>query len=617
MAGAPGAGEGGAPRAAAAPAASTPPPSGGGASPRVPLRERSREDLLRLVGEEARRVKVLQGRLAEAERAREGAEAGRSELEEALAEAARAEDARAAELRGARDESDRQVGALRAELGEARELEGELTAARAQLEGARAQLGEARAQLKESQAQLEEGERREEALRAEAIGGRGAGEEAPSPQRAIEELDELVGELRGEAERLRAELEEARGRSVEELAAARAELEGARAEAGVQGGRLRAELEEVQGEERAARSEAQRLRESEEALSSELCRRLEASAEQERRLRELSAEKDALEAALEAGAERAEAAEAQLDASLEELDRVLAEGTPGEQLLQQLQRTVEETRGETAALRQRRGWDSPLSSPRPSAAGNPGFRRSVSLGPVLEVPSPGAPGPGMQPAEPPGTRQAAELEGLRAEKSAQAAEIEELKAQIEGLLGAGDVRDVVREMQAVGASPAEAPAEAIQAAGGEPPPPPKVSGDIPPEYLKNVVVKLLETGRWAELLPAVASMLSLSPEEIARLEKAYQERDAPLEAARAAVEAGQGFVSQSLGAAGAAAGALYGVFDRGVTAAAAGGPHRGAAPSPAAALSLGSLFGAGAGAGAEAGSAGAPGGGTPGPGAAA
>ena len=411
---------------------------------------------------------------------------------------------------------------------------------------------------------------------------------------------------------MRAELEEARGRSGEELAAARAELEGARAEAGVQAGRLRAELEEVQGDERAARSEAQRLRESEEALSSELCRRLEASAEQERRLRELSAEKDALEAALEAGAERAEAAEAQLDASLEELDRVLAEGTPGEQLLQQLQRTVEETRGETAALRQRRGWDSPLSSPRPSAAGNPGFRRSVSLGPVPEVPSPGAPGPGMQPAEPPGTRQAAELEGLRAEKSAQAAEIEELKAQIEGLLGAGDVRDVVREMQAVAA-----PAQAIQAAGGEPPPPPKVSGDIPPEYLKNVVVKLLETGRWAELLPAVASMLSLSPEEIARLEKAYQERDAPLEAARAAVEAGQGFVSQSLGAAGAAAGALYGVFDRGVTAAAAGGPHRGAAPSPAAALSLGSLFGAGAGAGAEAGSAGAPGGGTPGPGAAA
>ena len=605
MAGSPGAGEGGGPRA---PPAASP---GGGGSPRVPLRERSREDLLRLVGEGARRVKVLQGRLAEAERLREGAEAERSELEKAVAEAARADDARAAELRGAQDESDRQVAALRAKLGEARELEGELTAARAQLEEARAQLGEARAQLEEARTQLEEGEHREEALRAGAVGGRGAGEEAPSLPRAKEELDELEGELWGEAESLRAELEEVRGRRAKELAAAQAELEGARAEAGVQAGRLRAELEEAQGDERAARSEAQRLRESEEALSSELCRRLEASAAQERRLRELAAEKDALEAALEAGAERAEAAEAQLDASLEELDRVLAEGTPGEQLLQRLQRTVEETRGETAALRQRRGWDSPLSSPRPSTAGNPGFRRSVSLGPVPEVPSPGATGPGALPAVPRGERQTADLEKLLAEKSAQAAEIEELKAQVEGLLGAGDVRDVVREMQAVGG-----PAQVPQAAGGEPAPPPGAS-DIPPEYLKNVVVKLLETGRWAELLPAVASMLALSPDEVARLEKAYRERDAPLEAARAAVEAGQGFVSQSLGAAGAAAGALYGVFDRGVAAAAVGGPHRGAAPSPAAALSLGSLFGAGTGAGTEAGAAGGSGGGTPGPGAAA
>ena len=158
------------------------------------------------------------------------------------------------------------------------------------------------------------------------------------------------------------------------------------------------------------------------------------------------------------------------------------------------------------------------------------------------------------------------------------------------------------------------------------PPPPSgaASGDIPPEYLKNVVVKLLETGRWADLLPAVASMLALSPEEVARLEKAYRERDAPLEAARAAVEAGQGFLSQGLGAAGAAAGVLYGVLDRGVAAAAAGGPHRGAAPGPAAGgFSLGSLFGAGAGAAgagaagagaAGAGAAGGPGGGAPGPG---
>ena len=71
MAGSPGAGERPPPRAPPAG------PPGGGGSPRVPLRERSREDLLRLVGEGARRVKVLQGRLEEAERAREGAEAGR------------------------------------------------------------------------------------------------------------------------------------------------------------------------------------------------------------------------------------------------------------------------------------------------------------------------------------------------------------------------------------------------------------------------------------------------------------------------------------------------------------------------------------------------------------
>ena len=459
----------------------------------------------------------------------------------------------------------------------------------------------ARAQLGEARAQLGKGERREEARRGAAAGGRGAGEEAPPPPQAPEELD---GERRGEAERLRAELEEARAQRAEELAAARAELEGARAEAGLQAGSLRAELEEARGDERAARSEAQRLRESEEALSSELSRRLEASAAQERRLRELAAEKDALEAALEAGAERAEAAEAQLDASLQELDRVLAEGTPGEQLLQRLQRTVEETRDETAALRQRRGWDSPLSSPRPSARGNPGFRRSVSLGPAPGGPSPGVPGPGALPeAGPSGSRQAAELAELRAEKSAQAAAIEELRrAQVEGLLGAGDVRDVVREMQG-GAERAH------------PPPSGAASGDIPPEYLKNVVVKLLETGRWADLLPAVASMLALSPEEVARLEKAYRERDAPLEAARAAVEVGQGFLSQGLGAAGAAAGALYGVLDRGVAAAAAGGPHRGAAPGG---FSLGSLFGAGAGAAgagaAGAGAAGGPGGGAPGPG---
>ena len=51
----------------------------------------------------------------------------------------------------------------------------------------------------------------------------------------------------------------------------------------------------------------------------------------------------------EARAERVETSEAQLDASLEELDRVLAEGTPGEQLLQRLQQTVEETGGDGGA----------------------------------------------------------------------------------------------------------------------------------------------------------------------------------------------------------------------------------------------------------------------------
>ena len=476
--------------------------AGGPASPRVPLRERSREDLLRLLGEGARKVKVLQGRLEEAE--------------------------------GARADAEGRAGALEAELEEAR---AQGTAPEGGLETA----------LREAQ-------------------------------------------LRGRAE---------------------GEAEGAAA------------LAEAQ-------AEARRLRESEEALSSELSRRLEASAAQERRVQELAAEKDALEAALEAGAERAEAAEAQLDASLEELDRLLAEGAaagrgegggegsvPGDRLLlQKLQQTVEETRGETAALRLRRGWDSPLSSPRlpASPAGDwpsQSFRRSVSLGPRPDAAA-SPRGPGL------GTDQAAELQRLRAEKSDQAATIEELKGQVEALLGAGDVRDVVRLMQAAGPAKGErsaeaevtpgSPEEGEGGSGGEgdsteparlreeglPPPPTAASvreSDIPPEYLKNVVVKLLETGRWAELLPAVASMLDLTSEEVARLEAAYRERDAPLEAARAAVEAGQGLVAQGLGAAGAAAGALYGVFDRGAAAAAAGAvaQHGALAPSSTG-FALGSLF---------------------------
>lgn len=47
--------------------------------------------------------------------------------------------------------------------------------------------------------------------------------------------------------------------------------------------------------------------------------------------------------------------------------------------------------------------------------------------------------------------------------------------------------------------------------------------DTDMEYLKNIVLKLLETGNYEVLLPVVSTLLALSPEEVERVRKAYQE----------------------------------------------------------------------------------------------
>ena len=41
-------------------------------------------------------------------------------------------------------------------------------------------------------------------------------------------------------------------------------------------------------------------------------------------------------------------------------------------------------------------------------------------------------------------------------------------------------------------------------------------------YLKNIIVKLLETGEFAALLPVVATLLKLSPDEVARVRRYYE-----------------------------------------------------------------------------------------------
>ncbi|QDZ19669.1 hypothetical protein A3770_03p21870 [Chloropicon primus] len=43
------------------------------------------------------------------------------------------------------------------------------------------------------------------------------------------------------------------------------------------------------------------------------------------------------------------------------------------------------------------------------------------------------------------------------------------------------------------------------------------------EYLKNIVLKLLETGEYEVLLPVVSTLLALSPEEVDRVKKAYED----------------------------------------------------------------------------------------------
>ena len=47
--------------------------------------------------------------------------------------------------------------------------------------------------------------------------------------------------------------------------------------------------------------------------------------------------------------------------------------------------------------------------------------------------------------------------------------------------------------------------------------------DYDMEYLKNIVLKLLETGEYEVLLPVIATLLSLSPDEVERVKKAYKE----------------------------------------------------------------------------------------------
>ena len=47
--------------------------------------------------------------------------------------------------------------------------------------------------------------------------------------------------------------------------------------------------------------------------------------------------------------------------------------------------------------------------------------------------------------------------------------------------------------------------------------------DTDMEYLKNIILKLLETGEYEVLLPVVSTLLALSPEEVDRVKTAYKE----------------------------------------------------------------------------------------------
>ena len=49
-------------------------------------------------------------------------------------------------------------------------------------------------------------------------------------------------------------------------------------------------------------------------------------------------------------------------------------------------------------------------------------------------------------------------------------------------------------------------------------------------YLKNVILKLLETGEYEALLPVIAIILHFSPDELNRCREAYQKAEQQVDA---------------------------------------------------------------------------------------
>ena len=71
------------------------------------------------------------------------------------------------------------------------------------------------------------------------------------------------------------------------------------------------------------------------------------------------------------------------------------------------------------------------------------------------------------------------------------------------------------------------------------------------EYLKCTIVKLLETGEFEALLPVVATLLKMSPEEVKRIRTAYETAAAgavPLAGAAAAADSAGAWLSSMFGA---------------------------------------------------------------------
>ena len=60
--------------------------------------------------------------------------------------------------------------------------------------------------------------------------------------------------------------------------------------------------------------------------------------------------------------------------------------------------------------------------------------------------------------------------------------------------------------------------------------------EVDMEYLKNIILKLLETGEWERLLPVIATLLKLSPAETARVEKLYKDGNSLLPSVEGAQE---------------------------------------------------------------------------------